>query len=169
METNLEKNTLYHIYNRGNWKQRIFIDDEDHQNFKDILQMCFSSYHFDLLAICIMQNHYHLVISQKGRRHISECMFRVGLLYAKYFNQKYDTVGHVFQGSFKSKAVLGPIYFSRLIEYISDNPTNAGLTNKEDYKWLYKNEVLINFYSLDFKTRDEFPEEEETDSDINFI
>lgn len=159
MNSSLDQNTLYHIYNRGNWKQDVFLDDEDYKTFKNLLRICFSSYNFDLLIVCVMPNHYHMVINQRGNRNISECMYRVGLLYARYFNNKYDTAGHVFQGTFKSKAINDCTYYKKLINYIKDNPKDAGLADKGEYKHLYMNELLIDYYTLHF--------EKETDLMIN--
>jgi hypothetical protein len=86
-------------------------------------------------------------------------MYRVGLLYARYFNNKYDTAGHVFQGNFKSKAIRDCAYYEKLIKYIKDNPKEAGLTDKAEYKHLYMNELLVDYYTLHF--------EQETDLMIN--
>ena len=54
-------------------------------------------------------------------------MKRLNTKYALYFNKKYNLVGHVFQGRYKSKVVLDNYYLVSLIKYIHMNPVEAGI------------------------------------------
>jgi putative transposase len=152
MNSQLRENTLYHLYNRGNWKAQIFFDEEDYTVFKNIFFYCFKPKDYDLLALCIMPNHYHIIISQKGKQNISIGMYQLGLRYARYFNKKYKTAGHVFQGGFKYKAIQNRNYFGTVIDYVLENPEKANLTEENSYERLYQNEFLINYYYLTFET-----------------
>jgi putative transposase len=53
---------VYHIINRGNEREEIFVDDEDRLKLLDML----SDYHerFGILVHCyaLLDNHYHIVI-----------------------------------------------------------------------------------------------------------
>src|SRR3989344_7979359 len=79
----------YHIYNRGNSKQKIFNDKEDYLRFIFLLYISNSSASFnfydlsrnnnfnvyeiekndslvDIGAYCLMPNHFHLLLTQKN-------------------------------------------------------------------------------------------------------
>lgn len=57
----------------------------------------------DILAFSFMPNHLHLILKQLKDNGISEFMKKVNGGYAKYFNEKYDRMGHLFN---KFRAVL---------------------------------------------------------------
>lgn len=47
--------------------------------------------------------------------------------YVRYFNLKYDRVGHLFQDNFKYKPVLEDSYLLHLSAYIHNNPLTTYL------------------------------------------
>ena len=56
--------------------------------------------------------------------------------YASYFNKRYQTVGHVFQGRYVSKLIENNYYNLIVNRYIHLNPVKDKLTLKpEDYRW----------------------------------
>ena len=142
--------SYYHIYNRGNGKENIFLDDNDFsffilrlkQNlFPDKDQRIFRSTPlpedaFSLVNYCLMPNHYHFLIKQNKEIPASKLISRICTSYSKYFNKKYDRVGHVFQDQFKQVNVDDNDYLLWLSAYIHQNPSVAGLIkNPIDYKW----------------------------------
>jgi putative transposase len=56
-----EENNIYHIYNRGNNSQKIFFN---HQNYLFFLKKIRAHIlpHADVLAWCLMPNHFHLMV-----------------------------------------------------------------------------------------------------------
>ena len=50
--------------------------------------------------------------------------------YALYFNKKYKTVGHVYQGRFISKPILSETYLFTVLRYIHRNPEKSGIVDK---------------------------------------
>ncbi len=110
----------YHIYNRGVEKRKIFLDDQDYKVFLSYMKFYLEAvdlqgqalqeakispskiqknYHnqIDLLAYCLMPNHFHFFISQSTERAIAEFMQSLILKYVLYFNKKYKRVGSLFQ------------------------------------------------------------------------
>ena len=73
-------------------------------------------------AFCLMPNHYHLLIKEIGEGGITSFMRKLGTAYTMYFNIKYDRVGHLFSGQFRSRHVANDRYFQRVIQYIHCNP-----------------------------------------------
>ena len=91
---------------------------------------------FSLVNYCLMPNHYHLLIKQNKEIPVSKLISRVCTSYSKYFNKKYDRVGHLFQDQFKQVNVDDNDYLLWLSAYIHQNPSVAGLIkNPIDYKW----------------------------------
>lgn len=78
-------------------------------------------------TFCLMPNHFHLGIEELKPDSRSYYIMRVIDSYTKYFNHKYKLVGHVFQGSYKSKVISDENYLSALLEYIHNNPKKLDL------------------------------------------
>ncbi len=124
---------IYHIINRGVGKQIIFEEEMDYKVFLKMLIKCRKEMDFDILAYCLMDNHFHLLVKTEGKP--GEIMNRLETNYARYFNAKYDRVGHLFQNRFRSEAVEDESYFINVILYIHDNPVKAGICDVDKYKW----------------------------------
>lgn len=126
----------YHIYNRGTWKHTIFRDDEDRQKFLSLLARylgheesssprgyVYVTYDVELLAYCLMGNHFHLFIYQPSdERAISKFMQSVLTAYTMYFNRKHGTEGRLFQSTFKASRITKDAYFDHITRYIHMNP-----------------------------------------------
>lgn len=124
----------YHIIIRGINKQDIFYDEEDRLKFLKELMKVKEKYKFNIYAFVLMTNHVHLAICDNNDK-ISQIMHRICLIYAMYFNKKYERVGHVFQNRFKNICIDTEKYLLDLVRYIHNNPQNAGICNHSRYKW----------------------------------
>ncbi|MFO8062112.1 MAG: transposase [bacterium] len=128
------KGYYYHVYARGQRKNPIFFSNDDIGAFINILKQVLDETDIELYAYCIMRNHFHLLVYRRNTP-LAQFMRKVNTKYALYFNNKYGTVGHVFQGRFGSEPLLEeerdlPI----VINYIHYNPVDAGIVSKEsDY------------------------------------
>jgi putative transposase len=92
-------------------------------------------YGHHILAFCFMSNHVHLAI-QLGEVSLSKICQNLAFRYTKFYNNKRKTIGHLFQGRFKSILVDGNSYLKKLIRYIHLNPVRAYLTEDPlDYPW----------------------------------
>ena len=99
---------------------------------------------FRSLAYALMSNHLHILIEVKDVE-LSKIMKLVQQRYTQYYNKKYDTCGHVFQGRFKALLVDKENYLLQLIHYIHTNPLNAGLdVELGTYPWSGHHELLHN-------------------------
>lgn len=133
----LRKNVVYHIYNRGVSKLKIFKKEEDYRFFIYRIAMFKKKYDIEIVSYCVMPNHFHLLLrSPYKRENISLFMKSLQLSYARYFNRTYKHTGHVFEATYKNKEVGGPTYLGRIIEYIAMNPVRKGLAFKPD-QWPY--------------------------------
>lgn len=125
----------YHVISRGNRKQSLFYERQDYMKYLSLIHEIKTQYPFKLQSYCLMTNHIHLQI-QTVEHNFSICMRWVNSQYAKYFNKKYDFVGHVFESRFKSELILYPDYELEVNRYIHMNPVRANIVkNIEDYPW----------------------------------
>ena len=126
---------VYHVMNRGNRKDQIFIEEEDYIIFLKMLKKVQRKYPFRLISYCLMTNHIHLQI-QTINTPIGQIMQSLLLNYTKYFNQKYDLSGHLFQGRFTSELIETDSYMMQTSRYIHLNPVKAKMVKMpKDYRW----------------------------------
>lgn len=132
---------VYHTIIRGIDKQYIFYSEKDRIKFIEIIKDTKEKYNYELYAYCLMDNHVHLVIYDKNEE-ISKMMQSIEISYVRYFNQKYERTGHLFQNRFFSKKVEDREYLKMLCRYIHQNPLKAGVAKTEEYKWSSYNKYL---------------------------
>lgn len=158
-------NEIYHIYNRGVEKRKIFLNEEDYLRFihnlfefNDEAPALNLAYYLkqskevglpkiersarkllvELMVFCLMPNHFHLIMKQKRDCGVTEFMRKLGTGYTNYFNQKYKRVGPLFQGKYKLVRITTDSHFIHLPYYIHLNPLEL-----ESPKW--KNKEIKNY------------------------
>lgn len=202
-------NELYHVYNRGTDKRKIFLDNYDYLRFiHDLFEFnneepvlnagfFFKNQYIDvgrryidecrynkkprkllveILAFCLMPNHYHLLLKPKKDTGIAEFIKKINGGYAKYFNYKYKRSGTLFQGKYKAILIQKEPHFIHLLYYIHLNPLDLitpewrekkiqnykkSLRFLENYRWssyldyigkknfpsVTQRELLLNFFN----------------------
>lgn len=143
----------YHIYNRGNGKKEIFLDEQDYGVFLQRLRFnvfpddlnserlkgrlkILPPDSFSIISYCLMPNHFHLLLRQDGDIPPNKLLLKVCTSYSMFFNKKYKHVGHVFQNRFRQIFIDDNKYLTWLVGYIHSNPVTAGLVkNPLQYVW----------------------------------
>ncbi|MHC1716475.1 MAG: transposase [Candidatus Dojkabacteria bacterium] len=154
MRTAPKQNKIYHIYNRGNRKGSICLDKDDYDMLRRLINQYISNRNFNLICLCIMPNHYHLLLSQTGEVTIGKAMQIISCKYTKYFNKKYNLVGHLFQGPYKYKGIKDLGYFKWIIKYIGNNPKDLNVFARKKYTRFFKNSHLIKICEFLFSTEE---------------
>lgn len=142
---------IYHLYNRGVEKRQIFLDDQDYNIFLRFIEELLSLppdlksikkdfifkgstfigiprhplnlyKQIELLAFCLMPNHFHLLIKQNSSKIMKQFMQSLCTRYSMYFNKKYKREGSLFQGIYKAILVTDEPYLLHLSRYIHLNP-----------------------------------------------
>ena len=141
----LEK-VCYHIINRGNQKQFIFLEGGDSEKYLELLKYYKRKFGFKLFGYCLMPNHIHLIIEPKHPDDLAKFMQGLSQAYTMWFNGKYKTVGQLWQGRFKSMVITKDSYFLDCIYYVEMNPIRAGIVSSPvDYALSsYKDRVFGN-------------------------
>ena len=126
----------YHVYNRGNHQENIFLDEADYVGYLERLRKYKEEYKISLICYCLMPNHIHLLVRQDSKIPVYKFILPFHTSYSMYFNRKHNKIGHLFQGRFRQKPVTANEYLSYLSSYIHLNPFVHGLIDKlEDYQW----------------------------------
>jgi putative transposase len=127
---------VHHVWNRGNRRQSIFIDERDRRFFLRLLAEVTARHRLHCLSYCLMTNHFHLVIETPYRT-LGSGMRELGGRYAQWFNGRHETGGgHMFQERFGSKPVVRDEQFAQLLRYVARNPVRARLCDRpEDWPW----------------------------------
>lgn len=144
-------NSIYHIYNRGVEKRKIFMDEQDYKVFLNYLKECLSppldteslkkdftlkgvtfkgipkqitnyGEEITLFAFCLMPNHVHILVKQKDKDSIKKFTKSIFTRYSMYFNKRYKRLGPLFQGTYKATNVINKDYLLDLTRYIHKNP-----------------------------------------------
>lgn len=165
--------SYYHVYNRGVNRRVIFKDEEDYLFFQSLFARHLRPAeakdakgrpypHFrpkiDLLAFCLMPNHFHLLVYQKEDESALEGLMRsIGTAYTMYFNKKYNRRGPLFENHYRAVLVRSDSYLQHISRYIhlnhkdyrrwphSSYPVYAGFGDA--IEWLETNTVLGLFDS----------------------
>lgn len=150
---------IYHITNRGNRQEIIFRENIDYIVYLGILKETLKFYENDnykLISYCLMSNHVHLLL-KTGRKDPSFFMRRVNSMYARYFNSKYQYMGHLFQGRYFSNLINNVIELLEVSRYIHLNPVRAKMVDSpEKYMWSSYNKIVLDkdkFKDLDLNSR----------------
>lgn len=139
--------TIYHIFNRGNHREPISFRKKDIFVLNKMFSKHFTPRYFDIISLCIMPNHFHLLVATKYSEKLSIPMREVGRNYTVYMNRKYALIGHLFQGPYQRRIVKNYIYYRVLIEYIKSNPRKLSQMGTEMF-FLKENKKLIEYYDL---------------------
>jgi putative transposase len=134
---------LYHALNRGVDKRTIFLDSQDYARFVhdmfefnstlpanntrrdpmvDIVSRPSAKKLVQIHGWCLMPNHYHLLLSECVEGGISLFLRKLNVGYAKYFNERYDRSGTLFQGRTKKILIDSDAYFLHILNYVHFNP-----------------------------------------------
>ncbi len=133
---------LYHVISRGNQRQRVFRDDQDHRRFETLLSEAVKGHALTLYAYVMMPNHFHLLL-EVSRAPLSKAMQSLLYRYTYYYNRRYRKIGHLFQGRYKAIVCDRDSYLMELIRYLHLNPVRAGVVkDPRQYRWSSHGEYL---------------------------
>lgn len=135
---------FYHIYNRGNNREDIFVEEKNYDYFLELWKKYILPV-ADAWAYCLLKNHFHVLVrirenvqtsevskTSEVYSYISKQFSNLFNAYAKAINKKYDRTGSLFQTRFGRKRVEDDFCLINLIHYIHFNPQKHGFV--EDFR-----------------------------------
>lgn len=129
--------SYYHVYARGANKHQIFKDEGDYLFFLSLFQRYLGKGKSDnrsadnyqklydvveILAYCLMSNHFHLLLYQIDEGGMSKLMHGMMTSYSRYFNSKYGRSGPLFESRYKASRISSDEYLLHISRYIHRNP-----------------------------------------------
>jgi len=159
--TPLVTGEIYHILNRGVNSIPIFMRAKDYQQFLETFlyyqyqspPVKFShfrtlpvpqrneiseglkkerSWKVDIIAFCLMPNHFHFLLRQLIDNGVSNFIRCLNDSYSHFFNTKYQRKGPLFEGRFKSVRVETSDQLVHICRYIHLNPYASFLVGTPD-------------------------------------
>src|SRR6266545_5978337 len=126
---------FYHVIVRGNQRQKIFRDDRDRLYYLERVEHYRQRYRFKIYAYVLMSNHVHLLL-ETSKTPLSKILQGIQFTYTQYYNRRYRTVGHLFQGRYKAILCDRDAYLLELVRYIHLNPARMKHPqNPWTYRW----------------------------------
>ncbi len=123
----------FHVVNRGARKYDVFIDDDDRSAFVEMLARQASRCGVDVVALCLMANHYHLILGCP-QGNMSSMMQALGSCYTRQFNASHGFSGPLFERRFESEHLDTDEYCLIATRYVHRNPLEVGL-DIDAYPW----------------------------------
>jgi len=126
---------VYHLTSRGERREPIYADDHDRAAQLAIVALALERFDAQMLAYCLMGNHYHFVLHTRAAN-LSRLMGQVNGVYTQHVNRRHGLVGHLFQGRFKAILVDRDAYLLQVYRYVELNPVRAGMVAAPgDWAW----------------------------------
>jgi len=131
-------NHYYHVFNRGNNKQPIFFEKDNYLYLLKLLESNQIKHSIQIIAYCLMPNHYHFLLRQESNIQISNFLKSTFQSYAQAINQRYKRSGHLFEGKPKAKLIDNDAYLLHICRYIHLNPVVSNIVSDIE-EWEYSN------------------------------
>jgi REP element-mobilizing transposase RayT len=90
---------FYHVINRGDRREPIFLDAEDRRGFLQTLGRACAKTGWQVHAYCLMSNHLHLLIEKPQANLVAGMKWLLGT-YTLRFIRRLRLIGHLFQGRY---------------------------------------------------------------------
>ena len=157
-----ESNCYYHIYNHASGEKDLFCEQQDFFVFTEKFERYFSNI-FDIIAYCLMPNHFHFVVKVKGEEFIRESIHkdadsvakekylqeiidlnaliedqyrRLFSGYSMVYNHKYKTSGQLFLNRHKRIYIDADSRLEYSVCYVHHNPIHHKF-RKNYGEWQY--------------------------------
>jgi putative transposase len=126
----------HHVIQRGNNRQAIFADPIDYQRYLSLLQEISAAHSVAVHAYVLMTNHVHLLVTPENEGGLSRFMQALGRRYVRWFNDRHQRTGTLWEGRFRSTVIAADRYLLACMRYIELNPVRAGLSaTPAEYRW----------------------------------
>ncbi len=164
-KSTLEPDFYYHIYNRANGSEKLFLNEDNYSYFLQKYNFYISPIAHSF-AYCLMPNHFHFVIRIKSFSQTSdvsktsdvlnpiEAFRRLLMSYTKAFNKQNNRKGSLFTPKFNRIKITSEEYLKNTINYIHQNPVIHGYVKELD-EWRYSSYTsLLNDKSTKLNRQD---------------
>jgi len=129
----------YHLYHRGQDRQKIFFEHENYLYFIKLLKKYRRKFETKVAAYCLMPNHFHFMLQPQRHSNLSKFVGLLEQSYAQAIDLRYHRKGNLFHNErFQHSHVHSERYQILFCRYIHVNPLKDGLVeNLSD--WPFSN------------------------------
>jgi putative transposase len=125
----------HHVVTRGNNQRTIYESERDRRFFCLHVSRIARRHGWTIVAYCLMDNHYHLVI-QVGEKGLSRGMCELNTGYAVHYNVTHGRINHLFGKRYWSRRLRSEGALLNAVRYTVRNRVAAGASKKlEGYRW----------------------------------
>ncbi len=125
-----------HLTANGVEGESIFRTDFDRFALLALTEKVTKRVGWQIAAWCLMDTHYHLVLSPGADLRVAWAMQTLNGVYAREFNQRYERRGHLFRERYTCTDIASRAHFEAACDYVLDNPVRAGLVRDAlDWPW----------------------------------
>ena len=126
----------YHVINRGNNRATVFASRDDYAAFLRLIAQAQERLPLSVLACCLMPNHFHFVVSQRGAGDTSRWMQWLLTTFSHRYHRRYGSCGRLWQGRFKAFPIEQDVHLLTVMRYVERNALRAGLVDRaEAWPW----------------------------------
>lgn len=118
---------LYHVVARINRQEFALQRPEIKQMLLVVIARSRKKFRYEIISICIMSNHIHLMLRMRPGESLSKTMQWILSVFAIRYNKRLGIRGHLWYDRFKSRLIKTVQHFAATYHYILDNPVRAGL------------------------------------------
>lgn len=122
----------YHVINRGNARATVFHDAYDYQAFAALASESTRRVGMEVLAFCLMPNHFHFVLRPATDDSLSKWVHWLMTTHVHRYRLRYASVGHLWQGRFKAFPIQDDAHLFAVMRYVERNALRAGLVPRAD-------------------------------------
>ena len=137
----IRKKILYdgcyaHVYSRALDKRYVYQDEEDFEHFKQLMLRTKREYAYRIHHYCLMNTHFHLIVSLECLEAFSSALKELKQCYAKWYQKKSGRKGPVWWGRFGSQRIESEMYMRACGMYVELNPVKAGMVRRPE-DWVH--------------------------------
>ena len=135
---------IFHVYARRVDRRSLFVDDQDYERYVALLARTVERFDWILLSFCLMPNHVHLLVELR-EPNLAIGMHWLHTKYVRWFNDRHDRDGRLFEHRYNARLVGDELYFLTLVVYIEQNPVKAALcASPGEWPWSSRGVVASN-------------------------
>ncbi len=131
-------NYVHHVIKRGNKRQDVFTETADYEDFFRLLAKAMDYVPMRVLGVCVMRNHFHLVLWPARGVYLSAYMTWFMNAQIRRYQKRHGStgLGHIYQGRYKNFVVQDDAHLYRVLRYVEANPVRASLVAcAQQYRW----------------------------------
>ena len=126
----------HHVIQRGNNRQPIVKTDADRELLLELIGENAKKNLVAINAYVLMDNHFHLLLTPETGEGVPLMMQAVGRRYVRYFNDRHQRTGTLWEGRYKSTLIQTDRYLLACMAYLDLNPVRAGMvSDPKQFVW----------------------------------